>query len=254
MVQLADGRASKKAKVEAELKDAISMLRKPNRQMVGREIVDAATRRTSDISSRSMSRPSACKQNLQKLTHHAEAKKPARHSLDSSIQVMATPANNRFRNVLPTSQPALADIPLASTEEVIPPSSVGTLIPSTAQRATTSNRGVLGTSPADTVGITPIRPSSKANFLKRVANNDSAILQSSPLMERTNTNSIKAVTKLDFHARDRVGVIETPLRKAPVKLVFELDNEKEQEQELQPPRKASIYEKLGWDDEFDDLD
>lgn len=43
---LEDGRATKKARVEAELKDAISALRKPNRQVVGQAMAEAAEHRT----------------------------------------------------------------------------------------------------------------------------------------------------------------------------------------------------------------
>lgn len=47
MADLRDAKAAKKAKVEAELKDAISTLRKPNREIVGKSIVEAAERRVS---------------------------------------------------------------------------------------------------------------------------------------------------------------------------------------------------------------
>lgn len=42
-----DNRAQKKAQVDAELKDAISALRRPNRELAGKSIVEAAERRTS---------------------------------------------------------------------------------------------------------------------------------------------------------------------------------------------------------------
>lgn len=43
--KLEDTRASKKAQVEAELKDAISALRKPNREVVGKAMAEADERR-----------------------------------------------------------------------------------------------------------------------------------------------------------------------------------------------------------------
>jgi hypothetical protein len=41
-----DARAKKKAMVEAELQDAITALRKPNRELAGKAVVEAAERRT----------------------------------------------------------------------------------------------------------------------------------------------------------------------------------------------------------------
>lgn len=44
---LEDPKTSKKAKIEAELRDAISNLRKPNREVVGKDMAEAAERKTS---------------------------------------------------------------------------------------------------------------------------------------------------------------------------------------------------------------
>lgn len=53
---LEDARASKKAQVEAELKDAISALRKPNREVVGVALAEAAQHRaTTNQSAKSRS-------------------------------------------------------------------------------------------------------------------------------------------------------------------------------------------------------
>jgi hypothetical protein len=46
-----DAKARKKAMVEAELKDAISALRKPNRDVVGKALAEAAERRATTSSS-----------------------------------------------------------------------------------------------------------------------------------------------------------------------------------------------------------
>lgn len=48
---LQDVKYSKKAQVEAELKDAISSLRKPNREVVGKALAEAAERRATVSSS-----------------------------------------------------------------------------------------------------------------------------------------------------------------------------------------------------------
>lgn len=47
MNNLFDARASKKAEVDAELREAISALRKPNREVVGKAMAEADQRRTS---------------------------------------------------------------------------------------------------------------------------------------------------------------------------------------------------------------
>lgn len=47
MSNLFDTRANKKAVVDAELKEAISALRKPNREVMGKAMAEADERRTS---------------------------------------------------------------------------------------------------------------------------------------------------------------------------------------------------------------
>jgi DNA replication regulator SLD3 len=49
MADLHDPKVAKKAKVEAELKDAISALRKPNRECVGKAMAEADQRRASTL-------------------------------------------------------------------------------------------------------------------------------------------------------------------------------------------------------------
>ena len=51
MAGLEDAKASKKAKIEAELRDAISNLRKPNREVVGKAMAEAAERKASTVTS-----------------------------------------------------------------------------------------------------------------------------------------------------------------------------------------------------------
>lgn len=51
MADLHDPKVAKRVRVEAELKDAISALRKPNRDCVGKAMAEAAERRASTMSS-----------------------------------------------------------------------------------------------------------------------------------------------------------------------------------------------------------
>lgn len=146
-----------------------------------------------------------------------------------------------------------ADVPLPSTEEIIPPSSVGTLVPSTAPRK--NHRDAL---PADVVGSTPIKPSGRANFLRRPLNEEPAIPPSSPLMSRgdsapDNFGLECAVTPLKrpaFQISRDEGLFETPVKRSAPRMDYDDENGSLPELE---PKKVSIYETLGWDDDLDDF-
>jgi hypothetical protein len=51
MVDLQDAKANKKARVEAALKDAISSIRKPDRNVVGKAMQEEAERKASALNS-----------------------------------------------------------------------------------------------------------------------------------------------------------------------------------------------------------
>ncbi|KAM7209306.1 DNA replication regulator SLD3 domain containing protein [Naviculisporaceae sp. PSN 640] len=94
-------KAQKAALVEAELKDAISALKKPNRVLAVKDFVDAAEKRAS--------------------VTNVPPKKLKRQGRASNVQVKATPANNRFKDALA----AESNLGVLDEEaEVIPPSSV----------------------------------------------------------------------------------------------------------------------------------
>ncbi|OBU01374.1 hypothetical protein VE01_00230 [Pseudogymnoascus verrucosus] len=85
-------RQSKKANIEAELKYAISVLKKPNRQLAGQTTVDLAEKRA--LASASQSR---------------KAKKPTRNPgfenmRPTGVQILATPKKPRSQNMGPGSQ------------------------------------------------------------------------------------------------------------------------------------------------------
>ncbi|KAL1892766.1 hypothetical protein Sste5346_006849 [Sporothrix stenoceras] len=75
-------RARKKALVDAELQEAISALKKPNRELAGKATVEAAEKRLFGV--QNQRRPK---------------KQPPRPSPGEKVQVKATPATNRFRDV-----------------------------------------------------------------------------------------------------------------------------------------------------------
>ncbi|OAQ84344.1 DNA replication regulator Sld3 [Purpureocillium lilacinum] len=129
MTNLQDAKANKKAMVEAELKDAISALRKPNRGVVGKDMAEADERRALTGSSAK------------------KVKKVSRTSLGSNI-VKATPANNRFWDALAAKRETSADCTYERTDELIPPSSIGPLVPSTTSSMGHRDAYVGSTSPA----------------------------------------------------------------------------------------------------------
>ncbi|KAK3330197.1 DNA replication regulator SLD3-domain-containing protein [Apodospora peruviana] len=76
-----DSKAKKVALVEAELKEAILALKRPNRALAGKELVEAAEKRA-----------------VSAMPPQKKLKRPPARV--SGVQVKATPANNRFMDVL----------------------------------------------------------------------------------------------------------------------------------------------------------
>ncbi|RDA87915.1 hypothetical protein CP532_1707 [Ophiocordyceps camponoti-leonardi (nom. inval.)] len=110
-------KASQKALVEAELKDAISALRKPNREVVGKAMAEADECRVQASLS---------------------VKKVKKAAPRSSVQVKATPAHGRFRDVLAPGGRRSRDVLIPPTildgEAVTLSSDAESLIPSTGHR------------------------------------------------------------------------------------------------------------------------
>ncbi|KAG7119198.1 hypothetical protein HYQ45_015228 [Verticillium longisporum] len=239
MTALGDVKAQKKAIVDAELRNAISVLRKPNREMANLDVVEAAERRTSGG-----------------LSHTRKTKKPVRHPLFQSVQVKATPANNRFRDALAEAGGS-AKMPAMS----MPPSSAS-MIPSTAQRRSTAD--FFGSFSSSAVKATPSRPRASAPL--GAPHDEPSIPPSSPLMARKPARQQLAVPAAT-PARPRPRAMRSP---SPIGAhVFDTPVEAatsfslpEDEIAATPVMKtaapaekkaSSIYEKLGWDDDFDDL-
>lgn len=280
---LQDAKAMKKAKVEAELKDAISALRKPNRQVVGQAMTEEA-RRKATVTRSTRRRHLSISQRLN-ANVYIGARKPSRAALGSSILVKATPANNRFKDAMAAA--SVADTPLPSTEEVIPPSSIG-LVPSTAQKTgggssgspayliggtpvkTSSRAGIFDRRPArstaaDVLDATPVRPKRGSTFIRRPANEEPALPPSSPIAERKRAAATNAVFETPAKRTTIASLFETPVRRPAPRPDDDDDHlgggggaprgmaKVEEEQSPEKTRKkASIYDKLGWDD--DDLD
>ena len=170
----ADGeKARKKAVLDAELKDAITALKKPNRALAGKEIVEAAEKRTSSLSQ------------LKK------ARKPTRVSTAPAVQVKATPANNRFRDAVAAGSrdPGFPHEAVGDDPDIIPPSSA--MVPSSTAAKRIGSRlfesSVVASTPvpakaarttsAAPLGPTPIR-------LAQIPEQSPSVPQSSPVLAR----------------------------------------------------------------------
>lgn len=192
------------------------------------------------------------------INHLAELKKTSRAST-SAVQVEATPANNRFRDVLAARSDNIADTPLISTEDVIPPSSVGHLVPSTGRKAIhDASLGVSSFGAA--INSTPVKTSTSSGILRQ-PHGEVAIPPSSPLMERKAPTiqqrlsaSTNGASRGGFglsQSRD-ISVFMTPVKKA-VKAQDIAAAENIGLSPMPEAKKVSIYDKLGWDDDLDDL-
>ncbi|KAK0763116.1 hypothetical protein N5P37_004100 [Trichoderma harzianum] len=239
MNNLFDARASKKAEVDAELKEAISALRKPNREVVSKAMAEADERRTSA-----------------NLATKKPKRAPPRSIPASAIQVKATPANNRFKNMMPAKK-AESQIFSEGFDELIPPSSVTAFVPSTGKKPALRELYKRSPSPVmDAIGDTPTKTSAKPSFLRRPLNEQPAYPPSSPAVQRTRapedfvvTDSVVKPARTRHEAPD---LIETPIKKSTQQ---RLDLYATPQTKSQEPKgkSVSIFERLGWDDDFDDL-
>lgn len=189
-----------------------------------------------------------------RLTCNAEVRRPARSSLGTSI-VKATPANNRFKDVFAAKSESVADVPLISTEEVIPPSSMPSMIPSTGLRG--GRRDAFRFSPSPVMDRIDSTPTKGSSFLHRLRDDSPGLPPSSPLMERkampqerflVSGTAMKEQRKIDFTLSRDEGVLATPIKS--VAMEFNSIGAKRDEP---VGNSMSIYQKLGWDDELDDL-
>ncbi|OTA04072.1 hypothetical protein A9Z42_0046100 [Trichoderma parareesei] len=235
-----DARASRKAEVESELKEAISALRKPNREVVGKAMAEADERKAStSLATKKLKRA------------------PPRSALAPAVQVKATPANNRFKNMMP----AKSNEGQACSEgfdELIPPSSVVAFVPSTGKRPAFREMYKRSPSPTtDTVGDTPTKTSAKTSFIRRLLAEQSAIPPSSPGVASIRksaafivTNSPDKPTKTS--AYEGPDLMETPVKKS-IQQRMDLYATPQTKQQEPKGKSVSIFDRLGWNDDFDDL-
>ncbi|TFB06289.1 hypothetical protein CCMA1212_001713 [Trichoderma ghanense] len=235
-----DARASKKAEVETELKEAISALRKPNREVVGKAMAEADERKAStSLATKRLKRA------------------PPRSAIASAVQVKATPANNRFKNMMPTKSNG-GQVFLEGFDELIPPSSVTAFVPSTGKRPALREIYKRSPSPAaDTVGDTPTKTSSKPSFIRRPLDEQSTFPPSSPAIQRRSEyedlvvtdSAVKPARTSAYEAPD---LMETPVKKT-TQQRMDLYATPQTKQQEPKGKIGSIFDRLGWNDDFDDL-
>ncbi|KAJ2894908.1 hypothetical protein MKZ38_007105 [Zalerion maritima] len=155
-----DPRARKKALLDTELKDAISAIKKPNRELAGKSMVEETERRT--------------------LSQMKKGRKPTRN-FQQQVQVKATPINSRYKDLIGSGGTSMSKLELANMNECndcIPSSSI---IPSSGPR-----RSQLG-DPFSTnrVAATPLKRVSSAPNSVFPSFKEDAIPASSPLVTRT---------------------------------------------------------------------
>ncbi|GAO13950.1 hypothetical protein UVI_02035040 [Ustilaginoidea virens] len=243
-------KANRKALVEAELKDAISALRKPNREVIGRAMAEADERRASTSLS---------------AKKKAGAKKPSRIAIPASVQVKATPANNRFKDALAIKPEPSADMSADGTDELVPHSSVGHVVPSTGHRHGRRDALAESASPAGhCAGRTPAGLPAQPSFIKRAETyQEPARLPLSPLHGKRRTVADEASNAGDAGDASHASVDSsppmprsreipgTPTRRSSLSRL-DLAHSPAPGHEQAHSRQVSIYEKLGWDDDFDD--
>lgn len=142
----------------------------------------------------------------------------------------------------------------------LPPSSAS-MIPSTAPRRDTED--ALDTAPSSAILATPSRPSASS---RADVSEFASVLGSSPLMARKAARSQQTAfaTHAVTHEDDLVmpaspaadgGILETPVKASRFFILPQDEISATPIKNMNKPaeKKVSIYERLGWDNEYDDL-
>ncbi|TVY87236.1 hypothetical protein LAWI1_G007601 [Lachnellula willkommii] len=256
-----NAKAKKKASIEAELKQAISALKRPNRELAGKDLVETAEKRSTSAS------------------HSRKSKKPIRNPLFQGVQISATPKANRSTNIFAKSQPR----EFSGCDEVpdlyIAPSSSMSVVPQSVSRPSRESlqpRNPLFSSIQATPTRRPLSASSKQreDFLGINSTDQASFPPSSPLHIRRSSAQLFTVhdsavkRPADFPTAQ--GIQETPVKKrledklqhshpgpspggnkenVGVKIGVGNDRFKSSGGR----QEESIYKALGWDDDVDDL-
>ncbi|KAI0868910.1 DNA replication regulator SLD3-domain-containing protein [Hypoxylon argillaceum] len=282
----AETKQKRDAFVKAELHDAISTLRRPNRDVVGKAMAEADQRRA-----------------VTSLSQLRKSRKPTQHH--SQNVVKATPVGSRFHDIFAkdhNSQSAsFQRSNIIPEEQFLPPSS--SLVPSSAPRKrnreaafgdTSAAHPALGASTTDQIVATPAKPSAlNRNFLSAPQPDEGVVLASSPVMSRkfsqpnfvakprpTTLGHHDSGIKMPSSPAGPTILEETPMKSRQNNVITSMDHfvtvtpvkkgipsnnatasaggagvngGADQDGENNPGRKMTIFERLGWDNDYDDL-
>lgn len=252
-----NAKENKQAIIDAELREAISALKKPNREMAGKALADTAEKRAVPTSSRKSKKP---------------IRNPLFQTMQQQIEISATPKANRQKDMF--FVPPQSSLERMVSEAMIPASSVPRVPASVA-------RGSSGASQRRNPLLSSVQatPTRKAvpGFSQRssMAAFEHGFPPSSPLHVRRSSAQLftavpESATRNPFAALP--GLEETPVKKRPESAsehshptIPSMGNDKENEKlgatvgTVQPrqitqgaTKDDSIYKSLGWDD--DDID
>ena len=288
--QVTEAKLRKKASIEQELQGAIAALKKPNPRMAVRELVESAEMRAAATVSKSRSRclPLIANNDILSST---ESRNPVRNPFAQDVQVTATPKGNRQRDVFTGyncfSQPSTAS--LVKSENVGPFGSMR--VPSSLFRTqsmlhTTPRKSKgLEQQTIPTIAETPSRgPSRQASGVSSAHNDaqygDGLSQLSSSLATIENIPQLPGVgsrSKSSYESRSWPSVMyESPLKSSkktmvdvghargaqetPVKSSSILDTSLEAPDQkrvecsqMLHDVNETIYERLGWDNDVDEL-
>ncbi|KAL3428042.1 hypothetical protein PVAG01_01551 [Phlyctema vagabunda] len=216
-------KAKKQANIETELKNAISALKKPNRELAGKSLAEVAEQRVATASRSAR-----------------KTKKPVRNPLFQGVQISATPKATRQKDVFNNAPSSVSfDSPdlgciLASNITRVPQSSLPTH---------DSNY------PYSTIQATPTRRSYSSNQKEQ-----RMCPPSSPLHVRRSSVQLFANNHTSSVDETTLAVQDTPVKKRLWEHAHP-NSEKENSESDGKPRLVidSIYKSLGWDDDLDDL-
>lgn len=281
----AETREKRDAFVKAELRDAISTLRRPNREIVGKAMAEADERRA-----------------VTSLSQLRKSRKPTQHSRFQNV-VKATPVGSRFHDVFAKghdSQSASLQRSGTLREEQVPPSS--SMVPSSAPRKR-NREAAFGNEPATQPKVgefrttqiiaTPAKQSAPSrSFLSAPQPDEGVVLASSPVMSRKISQPsfvVKARPATLGQQDNGIAMPSSPagpniLEETPIKIrqknvAASMDryvtvtpvkkgipgrggnacavgmevNEAAHSKEMNTGRKLTVFERLGWDDDYDEL-
>ena len=269
-----NARKKTQVNVDAELREAISALKKPNRELAGKALAETAEKRSASApngrSKFSSILGRLCANRLQ------ESKKPVQNPLFHGVQITATPKTNRRKDIFAESQNSRVPMIVEDADwSAIPPSS----LPRIPQSVTRPSRDEQTKNPLFAIQATPTRkPTSTltrgGNELLDVAAVQGGYHSLSPLQPGRSTAQLfnldpeTAGLQSSWSSR---GVQETPAKqKSDAMLVhshpilstpiFGKENMGSEggpscglENALRKTEDDSIYKALGWDD-ADDID